>query len=107
MSECACVALMPSYYCTVSLVLYAELLHSFVLLFTFYFCIVTHVHTTHAVILYKLYVVENKKFSADSMCVCEVKRPAHANSTGAIASDATCVCVREREGECSRASKLL
>ena len=77
---------MPSYY-TVSLVLYTELLHTVVLLFTFYFCIVTHAHTTHAIV-YKLYVVENK-FSADSMCVCEAKRPAHANSTGAIASDAT------------------
>ena len=47
-----------------------------------------HAHTTHAVI-YKLYVVENKKFSGDSMCVCKVKRPAHANSTGVIAGDAT------------------
>ena len=83
----ACVALMPSYY-AVSLVLYTELLHTVVLLFTFYFCIVTHAHTTHAIV-YKLYVVENEKFSADSMCVCGVKRPAHANSTGAIASDAT------------------
>ena len=81
------VALMPSYY-IVSLVLYTELLHTVVLLFTFYFCIVTHAHTTHAVI-YKLYVVENKKFSADSMCVCEAKWPAQANSTGVIASDAT------------------
>ena len=78
---------MPSYY-TVSLVLYTELLHTVVLLFTFYFCIVTHAHTTHAIV-YKLYVVENKRFSADSMCVCEAKQPVHANSTGAIASDAT------------------
>ena len=75
------VALMPSYcilsyYCT------------FVLLFKFCLCIVTHAHTTH-VIIYKLYVVENKRFSVDSMCVCEAKRPAHANLTGVIASDAT------------------
>ena len=69
---------MPSYY-IVSLVLYIKLLHTFVLLFTFHLCIVTHVHTTHATI-YKLYVVENKKFSADSMCTCEVKWPAHAKT---------------------------
>ena len=57
---------MPSYY-IVSLVLYIYS-HTRVLL-TFFLCIVMHAHTTHAVI-YKLYVVENKKFSADSIYVC-------------------------------------
>ena len=41
------------------------------------------------------YYISNVLFRIRSsllMCVCEAKRPAHVNPTGAIASDATCVC---------------